>query len=52
MAAFLHQQASTLLRHAGISEPVTWEPPFGWVTGITWPGPHPGDISPNHGTSP
>ena len=46
MAAFLHQQASSLLRHAGISEPVTWEPPFGWVTGITWPGPHPGDISP------
>ena len=52
MAGFLHQRASSLLRHAGISEPVTWEPPFGWVTGITWPGPHPGGISPNHGTSP
>ena len=46
MAGFLHQRASSLLRHAGINEPVTWEPPFGWVTGITWPGPHPGDISP------
>ena len=46
MAGFLHQQASSLLSHAGISEPVTWEPPFGWVTGITWPGPCPGDISP------
>ena len=47
MAGFLHQRASSLLRHAGISEPVTWEPPFGWVTGITWPGPHPGGISPS-----
>ncbi|MGH3070599.1 MAG: hypothetical protein ACRDMI_18720, partial [Streptosporangiaceae bacterium] len=46
MAAFLHQRASFLLRHAGIGEPVTWEPPFGWVTGITWPGPRPGGISP------
>ena len=46
MAGFLHQQASSLLRHAGINEPVTWEPPFSWVTGITWPGPHPGHISP------
>ncbi len=46
MAGFLHQRASSLLSHAGINEPVTWEPPFGWVTGITWPGPHPGDISP------
>jgi hypothetical protein len=46
MAALLHQQASFLLRQAGISEPVTWEPPFGWVTGITWPGPRPGGISP------
>ncbi len=46
MAGFLHQQSGSLLRHAGIGEPVTWEPPFGWVTGITWPGPHPGDVSP------
>ena len=46
MARCLHQQASVLLSHAGINEPVTWEPPFGWVTGITWPGPHPDDISP------
>jgi hypothetical protein len=46
MAAFLHQQASSLLRHVGINEPVTWEPPFSWVIGITWPGPHPADINP------
>jgi hypothetical protein len=46
MAAFLHQQASSLLRHAGISEPVTWEPPFSWVTGITWPGPTPATSAP------
>jgi len=52
MAGFLHQRASSLLSHAGINEPVTWEPPFSWVTGITWPGPHHGDINPNHGTSP
>jgi hypothetical protein len=28
MARFLHQRARFLLRHAGIDEPVTWEPPF------------------------
>ena len=26
---------------AGISEPVTWEPPFGWAPGIPRPGPGP-----------
>ena len=46
MAGFLHQRASSLLRHAGISEPVTWEPSFSWVTGITWPGPHPATSAP------
>jgi hypothetical protein len=46
MDRYLHQRARFLLCHAGISEPVTWEPPFDWVTGITWPGPHPGGISP------
>ncbi len=46
MAGFLHQRASSLLRHAGINEPVTWEPPFSWVTGITWPGPHPATSAP------
>jgi hypothetical protein len=46
MARYLHQRARYLLSRAGISEPVAWEPPFEWVTGITWPGPHPGDVSP------
>jgi hypothetical protein len=34
-------------RHAkaSISEPVTWEPPFDWAAGITWPGPAPDAIS-------
>jgi hypothetical protein len=45
MARYLHQRASFLLRHAGIDEPATWEPPSGWVTGITWPGPGPGGIT-------
>ena len=51
MAGFLHQRASSLLRHAGISEPVTWEPPFGWVTGITWPGARHPAPQPPAGTS-
>ncbi len=46
LARFLDHRARFLLRHAGIDEPLSWEPPFGWVTGITWPGPHPGDIDP------
>jgi hypothetical protein len=46
MARFLRQRARFLLCHASISEPVTWEPPFDWVTGITWPGPHPDNINP------
>lgn len=46
MARCLHQRARFLLAHASIHEPVTWEPPFDWVTGITWPGPHPDSISP------
>jgi len=46
MTRFLHQRAHYLLHHAGIDEPVSWEPPDGWVTGITWPGPHPSDINP------
>jgi Helix-turn-helix domain/Bacterial regulatory helix-turn-helix protein, lysR family len=45
MASCLHQQARTLLSKAGISEPVTWEPPFDWATGIPWPGPDPDTIS-------
>ncbi len=46
MARCLHQQARSLLAHAGIDEPVTWEPPSGWAAGITWPGPDPDGISP------
>jgi hypothetical protein len=37
----LRRQASALLSQAGISEPVTWEPPPGWVPGIPGPGPDP-----------
>ena len=37
----LRRQASTLLSQAGISEPVTWEPPSGWAPGIPRPGPDP-----------
>jgi hypothetical protein len=46
MARQLRQQARSLLSQAGIHEPVTWEPPFGWVTGIPWPGPDPDAIRP------
>jgi TniQ len=46
MAGFLDRQARHLLRHAGIDEPVTWEPPLDWITGISWPGPCPDDINP------
>jgi hypothetical protein len=41
----LRRQASSLLSKASIDEPVTWEPPPGWVTGITWPGPDPDSIT-------
>ena len=37
----LRRQASALLSQAGISEPVTWEPPPGWAPGIPRPGPDP-----------
>ena len=46
LAFCLHQQARALLSKASISEPVTWEPPFNWVTGIPWPGPCPDAIKP------
>jgi hypothetical protein len=45
MASCLHRQARTLLSKAGISEPVTWEPPLDWAAGIPWPGPDPGAVS-------
>ena len=41
----LRRQASSLLSRASIDEPVTWEPPPGWVTGIPWPGPDPDSIT-------
>lgn len=37
----LRRQASALLSQAGITEPVTWEPPSGWAPGIPRPGPDP-----------
>jgi hypothetical protein len=37
----LRRQASALLSQAGVSEPVTWEPPPGWAPGIPRPGPDP-----------
>jgi hypothetical protein len=45
LAFCLHHQASSLLSKASISEPVTWEPAFDWVTGIPWPGADPDAIS-------
>lgn len=41
----LDQQARSLLSKASIDEPVTWEPPPGWTTGIPWPGPDPDSIT-------
>jgi hypothetical protein len=41
----LRRQAHSLLSKASIDEPVTWEPPPGWVTGIPWPGPDPDSIT-------
>ncbi len=38
MARCLQQQARALLAHAGVHEPVTWEPPFDWAAGYP-PGP-------------
>jgi hypothetical protein len=41
----LRRQARSLLSKASIDEPVTWEPPPGWITGIPWPGPDPDSIT-------
>jgi len=46
LARYLDHRARFLLRHGGIDEPLSWEPPFDWITGITWPGPHPDDLNP------
>ena len=48
MARCLHQQARSLVAHASIDEPVTWEPPLDWAAGISWPGPDPDGISQAH----
>jgi TniQ len=42
----LRRQASALLSKASIDEPVAWEPPPGWITGVPWPGPDPDSITP------
>ncbi|MFF1485382.1 TniQ family protein [Streptomyces sp. NPDC058319] len=44
--AFLFDEAAGHLKRLGIDEPVTWEPPSEWVTGIPWPGTEPADIKP------
>jgi hypothetical protein len=41
----LRRQASALLSQAGISEPVTWEPPSGWAPGIPRPAQDPEAVS-------
>jgi hypothetical protein len=46
MARFLDEHARRILNRAGISEPLTWEPPADWVTGVTWPGPDPDNVTP------
>jgi hypothetical protein len=45
MARLLDEQARAILDRVGISEPLAWEPPAGWVTGVTWPGPEADSIS-------
>ncbi|OIK04730.1 TniQ family protein [Streptomyces monashensis] len=45
--AFLLAQAAAHLNQLGIDEPVTWEPPSEWVTGVNWPGTEPTDIAPD-----
>jgi hypothetical protein len=42
---WLARQASSLLSKASIDEPVTWEPPPGWITGIPSPGLDPDSIT-------
>jgi len=44
LRAFLRQQAAASLARHGIAEPVTWEPPVGWVTWPAWPGTDPASI--------
>jgi hypothetical protein len=42
---FLLQQAAASLASNGISdEPILWEPPVSWATGVSWPGPDPDQV--------
>jgi len=38
IAQFLREQATAHLARLHIAEPVTWEPPAHWVSGVIWPG--------------
>lgn len=42
--SFLRQQAQASLARRGITEPVTWEPPAGWICWPAWPGTDPASI--------
>lgn len=44
LRAFVHEQATGHLRRLGIDEPLLWEPPAHWVTGVHWPGTDPADV--------
>ncbi|MCX5357257.1 TniQ family protein [Streptomyces sp. NBC_00124] len=47
LRAFLRRQAQDNLARHRIDEPLTWEPPDSWVTGVTWPGTSPTDLDPS-----
>ncbi|MFH9970058.1 hypothetical protein ACH4PR_54300 [Streptomyces mirabilis] len=47
LRSFLRQQAEDNLARHGINEPLTWEPPSSWVTGVTWPGISPTSLAPS-----
>ncbi|WP_245984126.1 hypothetical protein [Streptomyces tateyamensis] len=42
----IKRQAQAVLDEHGITdEPIFWEPPVEWVTGVTWPGQDPDDLN-------
>ncbi|MET8453998.1 TniQ family protein [Streptomyces sp. NPDC005209] len=47
LRSFLRRQAEDNLARHRIDEPLTWEPPNSWVTGVTWPGISPTRLAPN-----
>jgi hypothetical protein len=47
LRSFLRQQAEDNLARHRIDEPLTWEPPNSWVTGVTWPGISPTSLAPS-----